>query len=301
MLRHSSTHRRLSVIALGLSLGAFAALPLFAQPTPESASPMPRAVSVWGDAPQTSQSHPSIAETDTAEAHDEPTAPNAPTVAAAPLANPPLPSPVASASTDVDPSSVVAESAPITLSPNETLPLGSAAATPATNNSAQSPSHSAWMLNTILALGVVVAIILVLRVMLSKITGRPTTQSISPVLEVLDRISLAPRSQVVMVRVGQQILLLGDSPTGLRALAQINEPQQVADLLTALTSAKSTSISADFRNMMDRFNRMTQQDEEAEELFPSRASTESHTHKVKDQLGQLLAKVRLTQPTRDQA
>lgn len=114
-------------------------------------------------------------------------------------------------------------------------------------------STSGWVLNTLAALGVIIGLILLLRWAWAKMGGRVIASN-SPAVEVLSRTAVAPKNHVLLLRVGQRLLVVGDSSAGLRTLSQIDDPQEVADLLTAVTSQKDQSISKNFTQLLSRFN-----------------------------------------------
>jgi len=115
-------------------------------------------------------------------------------------------------------------------------------------------SGGSWILQTITALGVVIGLILLLRTIWSRLTGQTVAAMHSPVVEVLSRTSIAPRNHVLLVRIGQRILVVGDSPAGLRTLANVDDPEEVASLLTAVSAARPNSISQNFAQLLQRFN-----------------------------------------------
>lgn len=120
---------------------------------------------------------------------------------------------------------------------------------------ANTENDSSWLLDTLTALGIVIALILLLRWGWSRWTGRPLiTAAASPVVEVLSRTSVAARNHVVLLRVGGRILIASDSPAGLRTLASVDDPDEVADLLAAVTASRTASAGGNFRAVLDRLN-----------------------------------------------
>ncbi|MEX0655206.1 MAG: flagellar biosynthetic protein FliO [Phycisphaeraceae bacterium] len=120
-----------------------------------------------------------------------------------------------------------------------------------TNNNLFAGTGS-MVLNTLTALGVVIGLILGLRWVWTKVSGQPTVGA-SPVVEVLARTPVAPRNHILIVRIGNRILIVGDSSAGLRTLATVDDPDEIADLLTAVTAAQDTSISRGFNQLLNRF------------------------------------------------
>lgn len=117
----------------------------------------------------------------------------------------------------------------------------------------QLASTSSWVLKTLTALGLIIGLILLLRWVWARMGGR-VVASQSAAVEVLARTAVAPKNHVLLLRVGQRLLVVGDSSAGLRTLSQIDDPEEVADLLTAVTSQKDQSISKNFTQLLSRFN-----------------------------------------------
>ena len=106
-----------------------------------------------------------------------------------------------------------------------------------------------WILSTLTSLGLVIALILLARWGWTKMGGTVATRS-SSVVEVLSRTTVAPRNQVLLLRVGGRVLVVGDSSAGLRTLANIEDPDEVANVLEAVTAAKGNSISQGFSQLL---------------------------------------------------
>ncbi len=147
-----------------------------------------------------------------------------------------------------------------------------------------------WLLNTITALGAVLAVIILLRVVLGRFTGAGGVVQSSPLLEVLSRVTVAPRSQVVLMRMGSRILVVGESAGGLRTLAQITEPDEIAQVLASVASDRPNSISRGFQQLVTRFN--GEYEERDSHALEGGDTTEHHIDRARDQVSSLLARVR---------
>ncbi len=75
----------------------------------------------------------------------------------------------------------------------------------------------------------------------------------SPVVEVLSRTPVAPKNHVLLLRVGQRVLVVGDSGGGLRTLANLDDPEEVASVLQAVTAQGDASVSRSFNSLVSRF------------------------------------------------
>lgn len=98
-------------------------------------------------------------------------------------------------------------------------------------------SGGAW-LQTMLALGVVVVLVLAARALLKRRPGaalgglRPQSRP----MEVLARTSLTMRQELVLVRLGRRLVMVGVGPAGSQRLAEVTDPDEVAQLAANATS-----------------------------------------------------------------
>ncbi len=114
------------------------------------------------------------------------------------------------------------------------------------------PESGSWLLQTITALGIVIGLALGVRYVYARLGGKVASHA-SPVVEVLSRTTVAPRSHVMLLRVGGRVLVVSDSSAGMRTLASLQDPEEVADILGAVSAAKPTSISKGFGQLLHRF------------------------------------------------
>jgi len=84
------------------------------------------------------------------------------------------------------------------------------------------------------ALALVVAIIFALRYVLKKL-GRPLQHATGTgkALDVIARVAVAPHQQLLLVRLGQRLVLVGSGPSGLSTLSEISQADEVSALLSA--------------------------------------------------------------------
>ena len=140
---------------------------------------------------------------------------------------------------------------------NESLPLGAGEGN-LFDGQADRPEPGSlgdgWLLSTLAALGVVLAIVFAIRWLLKRGGVVGASVSSGSVVEVLNRTTVAPRSHVVLLRVGARILVVSDSPAGMRTLASVHEAEEVAELLGAIDSAKPTSMSQSFGSVMKKLS-----------------------------------------------
>lgn len=152
---------------------------------------------------------------------------------------------------------------------NEARPLlGGKAARPAIVEGAAKPSESnanapaSWP-RVLGALAVVVALIFALRGLLGRVAARGGLRAQlgaggrapSGVLEVLGRYPVSRGQTLVLLRLDQRVMLLGQSSSGFRTLADFSDPSEVASLLMRTRDEDSESLSGRFRHMLSKFER----------------------------------------------
>ena len=91
-------------------------------------------------------------------------------------------------------------------------------------------------------------------------------------------------------RAGKRILVVGDNAAGLRTLADIDDPEEVAGLLASVTAARPTSISAGFSNLLGRMNTEYVEDDSPPDETISQEG--KHIDQARNQVSQLLSRIR---------
>lgn len=151
----------------------------------------------------------------------------------------------------------------------ETRPLLAASTTNAApamlerNTPAALESAGPSWLRVVGALAIVIAIIFAVRFTIRRVatTGGLRGQfgaagrAPSGVLEVLGRYPISRGQSLVLLRVDQRVLLLSQSGSGFRTLANFDEPSDVASLLMRTRDDQSESLSGKFRQMLGAFER----------------------------------------------
>ena len=180
--------------------------------------------------------------------------------------------------------------------PNESLPLGASEGSLFNTDAEQSGTGSmgdGWFLSTLAALGVVLALVFGLRWLLRRGGVVSTAAPQGGVVEVLGRTTVAPRSHVVLMRVGMRILVVSDSPSGMRTLASVQDAEEVAELLGAIESAKPTSMGQSFGSVMKKLSgQWSGEDQEAIEPLEESHEATSEPISAIDQAEGALSRVR---------
>ena len=115
---------------------------------------------------------------------------------------------------------------------------------PASGTAAAAPIAPSMEYGRVLgALGVVIGLIFVFRwgarFFFPSVAGRTSSR----VVQVLARAALTPKQQVILLRVGRRIIVVGDSGVQMTTLCEIAEPDEVASLVGQLNENRTGSGS----------------------------------------------------------
>jgi flagellar biogenesis protein FliO len=112
-----------------------------------------------------------------------------------------------------------------------------------------------------LALGGVVALILLLKLGLKRVFGVAGTTRSSRAVQVLTRSPLSPRHQLMVLRVGRRLLVVADGGAQMNTLSEITDPDEVAALLGQLQDDHG---AAKFGSVFGKMRRPYEADDEEE-------------------------------------
>jgi flagellar biogenesis protein FliO len=132
--------------------------------------------------------------------------------------------------------------------PSEDLPLGRRSATIAPA-AATAQSSAPWLWQTLAALAVVIGLILALRLLLQRMPGGRTIGAGEGPVEVVARSNIAPRTQLLFLRINQRIIIAAQTAQGLSTLAILDQPQDVAWVLDQAQRGGTRG----FRQVLHRF------------------------------------------------
>ncbi len=137
----------------------------------------------------------------------------------------------------------------------ELLPLGPVGQ-PLTNNT-QRTDHStgSYWLQTITALGIVIALIFALRWVIRRLGGPAASIGGGGLVEVLARTPIGHKTTVMFLRINQRIIVAAQSPAGINTLAEFDEPNDVADVLQHVSANQPQSISRGFAKLLGQHTR----------------------------------------------
>lgn len=189
---------------------------------------------------------------------------------------------------DADPQPVVANF-------DETRPLGSIAGQPIQSAEtasllSSSPTNDNWLLQTITALGIVIGLIFIVRAIMARAGGRFKTITRSQVVEVLSRTAVAPRSHVILLKVGRRVLIVGDNGGALTSLGELTDADEIGQVMQSACAGASNSISENFGQLIHRFNQQIEDPVQVTDEGGDEA--EFHTDRARDELTSLLSRVK---------
>lgn len=236
---------------------------------------------------------------------DEPAPSSSPTPAEAkprvvPRRDPPRPTP-----TQPPPEPDNADPSPaarpdVVLPEREFLPLVTAPGA-ATGTSQTRPANvGSWGLQTAMALGVVIMLVVLLRVFLKRVNGAGAqATSRGGMVEVLSRSTVGPKTQVLLLKVNHRVIIAGQTQAGLNTLGVIDDPTEVAQVLAQAEAARPASISQSFSRLLSNFEKQSNEldDRDTDLSFDSKANvdvapSDSRLDRTRGELAGLAARLR---------
>ncbi|MDH3582976.1 MAG: flagellar biosynthetic protein FliO, partial [Phycisphaerae bacterium] len=153
------------------------------------------------------------------------------------------------------------------------------------------PAAGSGILRTLTALGVVIGLVLVTRVLIQKLGGRGWTgPSRANLVEVLARAPIGGKNEVLFLKIRQQVLVIGQCPSGLSTLWCMQEPEDVAWLLGQVEASRPRSISDGFRQLLKTAETDYGADAESE---PAVDASEAATEGARAEISGLMARLDL--------
>jgi len=100
-------------------------------------------------------------------------------------------------------------------------------------------------LQTVLALALVIGLILLLRWALKKIGPGGRLFAAGGAVDVLATTGLSSKERLILVRLGERLLLLGSTPSGLRTLCEITDEAEASQLAARFVAGAKPDTGAD--------------------------------------------------------
>lgn len=135
-------------------------------------------------------------------------------------------------------------------------------------------TNSAWDMGKVpLALGGVLLLIFAMRALGKKMVPGAAGAGSSKAVQVLMRSSVSPRQQLILVRVGRRLVLVGSGGGGeMNSLCEINDPDEVAEVMGQIREDKS-STSKNFTAMFGRAGKAYEEQPSSDDPVTSPAVT----------------------------
>jgi flagellar biogenesis protein FliO len=151
-----------------------------------------------------------------------------------------------------------------------------------------------WMwLQTLGILGIVLAVMVLVLKWLRRAGLGGLSGGSTAAVQILSRGYLTNKHQMVLVRFGGRILLLGVGPQNLDVLSEVKDPAEGAQILAQLEGGKAGSISRDFRQTIDAAVRQYDRDGKLEPPVeePVRPGGAGDVGALRQELGSLVARM----------
>ncbi|MEE2906725.1 MAG: flagellar biosynthetic protein FliO [Planctomycetota bacterium] len=135
----------------------------------------------------------------------------------------------------------------------ERLPLG---VSPAMTTEGETPASTGYLPEVMEfvrvggALLAVVGLLLGLRLLLRRLGGMPSARRPAGIVQVHGRYPVARGQQVVLLQVGQRIIVAHQGSGGMRTLAEITDPDEVANIRGSLDGKRSGDSDTDFHQAL---------------------------------------------------
>jgi flagellar biosynthetic protein FliO len=186
--------------------------------------------------------------------------------------------------------------APVGAAPSDSIVIRSTQGGPRVTSTqpVAMPSLGVDITRMLLALAIVIGLIYVSRWLLKRFYGGGATAGGSRVVQVLNRTPLAPRQQVMLLQVGRRVVVVGESNGNMVTLAQIDDPDEIAQLIGRLHEERSGRSMA-FGGLFGHAQAKMERDVSEDDVRPASSAetnADSSSEEVKSDLTDLLEKVR---------
>lgn len=104
----------------------------------------------------------------------------------------------------------------------------------------------------VIALGSVIALIVVLRLVLKRLFPQVVAPKAANVMRVLARLPINPRQQVLLLQVGRRVVVVGDCGQAMSSLGEISDPDEVTQLLSQISEDSRGNETRSFVNLFGK-------------------------------------------------
>lgn len=146
----------------------------------------------------------------------------------------------------------------------------------------------------VLALGTVLALIVVMRFVLKRFFPNAISPKSIHSMRVISRLPLNPKQQLLLVQVGRRMVVVGNSGTQLSPISEITDPDEVAQLMGQLSDEQRAPELKSFVNLFGKARQDFDEEEvssgEKQSLVPDVVSQDIES--TTSELQGLISKVR---------
>lgn len=120
-----------------------------------------------------------------------------------------------------------------------------------TPGASRAKSAGDWT-QTLAALAAVIGLIFAARLLVRRVGGTQNDARRNGPLEVIARSVVAPKQQLLVVRLGRRLMLVGCGPAGFASLGEVTDEQEVEQIIQAAREAQAASLGAGLKKKLDR-------------------------------------------------
>ncbi len=147
------------------------------------------------------------------------------------------------------------------------------------------------MLQTALALVVVIGLIYLTRMVMRKMAGQSAQAHTAPIVEVLSRTPIAPKTHVMLLKLNHRIIVAAQSAGQVSALDSITDPDEVAQILLEVNAAGRNSVTSGFKSMLSKIDQVYQGRRSAE-MDEGDDEDEQFVDRTRHEMSGLLSRIR---------
>lgn len=108
----------------------------------------------------------------------------------------------------------------------------------------------AWVMETLGALAIVLLVAFAIRTVAGMWQSQQISTSSRSLVEILTRTTIAPKTQVLLLRVNDRVLVVGHTGANVSTLSELTDPEEVAGVLGQIQASKTNSMSKSFSQVM---------------------------------------------------
>ena len=137
----------------------------------------------------------------------------------------------------------------------------------------------------LLALGIVLAAIFISQKVWKKMGMPGVGGRASGALQVVARLNVSPKQQILLLRIGRRLVVVGNSGTQMNTLCDISDPEEAAILLGQTTTERQGSITSSFNAVLGEEEKHFEEEAHPDsEHDPELASTREEINGLMDKV-----------------